>query len=179
MARKRMIFTAYADGVFDLDGQMFRCALGRNGVIGAIAKREGDGCSPCGVWPLRRVLYRPDRGEAPVTRLPSAPIVDSDGWCDSPGDPAYNRPVPLPFRASAESLWRDDVLYDLVVILGHNDDPVVEGAGSAIFLHVAAPGYGPTEGCVALARPDLEALLAVAGPDDSIEITDRRLGIQP
>ncbi len=174
-----MIFTAYADGVFDLDGRLVRCALGRNGVIGAIAKREGDGCSPGGVWPLRRVLYRPDRGEAPTTWLPSAPIAESDGWCDSPGDPAYNRPVPLPYRASAERLWRNDGLYDIVVILGHNHDPVVEGAGSAIFLHVAARDYGPTEGCVALARPDLDALLCVVGPNDVIAITDRKAGIQP
>ena len=174
-----MIFTAYADGVFELDGRLVRCALGRNGVISASAKREGDGCSPCGAWPLRRVLYRPDRGEAPVTRLACTPVADNDGWCDSPGDPAYNRPVPLPYPASAERLWRDDGLYNLIVILGYNDDPVVAWSGSAIFLHVAAPGYGSTEGCVALARPDLEALLAMAGADDLIAITDRRLGIQP
>ena len=67
-------------------------------------------------------------------------------------------------------MWRDDDLYDLVVILGHNDDPVVPGAGSAIFLHLARPGYDPTEGCVALARADLEALLAEAQPGDALEI---------
>ena len=174
-----MIFTAYADGLFELDGQLVRCALGRNGVISALAKREGDGCSPVGAWPLRRVLYRPDRGAAPAARLACTPIAEHDGWCDSPGDPAYNRPVPLPYPASAERLWLEDALYDIVVILGHNDDPVAPGSGSAIFLHVAATGYGPTEGCVALARPDLEKLLSMAGPDDLIAITDRRLGNQP
>jgi L,D-peptidoglycan transpeptidase YkuD (ErfK/YbiS/YcfS/YnhG family) len=170
-----MIFTAYADGVFDLDGRMMRCALGMNGVIEARAKREGDGRSPAGVWPLRRLLYRPDRGGQPGTRLASGPIGPTDGWCDAPLDGAYNCPVPLPYPASAESLWRDDGLYDLVVVLGHNDQPVIPGAGSAIFLHVAAPGYAPTRGCVALARADLESLLSIAGPDDALAISlDRR-----
>ncbi len=67
-------------------------------------------------------------------------------------------------------MWREDGVYDLVVVLGHNDDPVVAGAGSAIFLHLARPDYSPTEGCVALARPDLERLLAMARPGDAVEI---------
>jgi L,D-peptidoglycan transpeptidase YkuD (ErfK/YbiS/YcfS/YnhG family) len=67
-------------------------------------------------------------------------------------------------------MWRDDEVYDLVVVLGHNDAPVVSGAGSAIFLHIAREGYTPTEGCVALSRPDLEALLAAVHHDDLIEI---------
>ena len=67
-------------------------------------------------------------------------------------------------------LWREDGLYDLVVILGYNDDPPVAGRGSAIFLHVARPDYAPTQGCVALARPDLEAVLALAAPGSVLEI---------
>ncbi len=62
--------------------------------------------------------------------------------------------------AGAETLWRDDALYDVVVVLGHNDDPVAPGAGSAIFLHVARPDFGPTEGCVAVRREDLLEILA-------------------
>jgi L,D-peptidoglycan transpeptidase YkuD (ErfK/YbiS/YcfS/YnhG family) len=166
-----MIFTVYANGVLDLGDRAVPCALGRAGVIAAGAKREGDGRSPAGVWPLRRLLYRPDRAPIPKTRLPSEAIGPHDGWCDDPGDGAYNRPVSLPCRASAEALWRKDGLYDLIVVLGHNDAPLVPGAGSAIFLHVAAPGYAPTEGCVALARADLEVLLARAGPDDALAIS--------
>jgi L,D-peptidoglycan transpeptidase YkuD (ErfK/YbiS/YcfS/YnhG family) len=106
----------------------------------------------------------------PSTRLPAAPIAPQDGWCDDPADPAYNRLVPLPYPARHERLWREDEIYDLLIVLGHNDDPVVPGLGSAIFLHIARPDWGPTEGCVALARADLEALLARARPGDRVVV---------
>jgi L,D-peptidoglycan transpeptidase YkuD (ErfK/YbiS/YcfS/YnhG family) len=165
-----MIFTAFSDGRFDLGGKITRCALGRGGVIAAEAKQEGDGASPLGLWPLRRLLYRADRGGPPVTALPATAIGPDDGWCDAPDDPAYNRPVTHPYAASAEHLWRADHLYDLVVVLGHNDDPVIAGAGSAIFLHLAKADYAPTQGCVALAAADMAALLAKARVGDLLEI---------
>lgn len=168
-----MIFTAFSDGMLTLGEREVRCALGPAGVIAAADKREGDGATPLGVWPIRRVLYRPDRGAAPATALPMAPIAPDDGWCDAPDDPAYNQPVTLPYPASAERMWREDELYDIVVILGHNDDPPVPGMGSAIFLHCAKPGYPPTQGCVALARADLEALLAMAVPGDVLAVVRR------
>jgi L,D-peptidoglycan transpeptidase YkuD (ErfK/YbiS/YcfS/YnhG family) len=163
-------FTAHADGGFDLSGRRVRCALGKAGVRPAADKREGDLASPAGVWPIRQLLYRPDRLAPPATALPLAPLDPADGWCDAPSDAAYNRPVRLPYPASCERMWRDDGLYDLVLVLGHNDDPPVPGLGSAIFLHVAGPGYAPTEGCVALALEDVLALAAVALPGDAIEI---------
>jgi L,D-peptidoglycan transpeptidase YkuD (ErfK/YbiS/YcfS/YnhG family) len=166
-----MIFTAWSDGRFELDGREVRCALGRSGVVPAANKREGDGASPLGTWPIRRLLYRPDRGGSPPTAIEARPIAPNDGWCDAPDDPAYNRPVKRPYPASAEMMWRDDALYDLVVVLGHNDDPPIPGLGSAIFLHIAKPDYAPTEGCVALSRPDIEALLAVARPGDAVAIS--------
>ena len=171
-----MIFAAEPDGWFVLPGGKVRCALGRTGVVAAADKREGDLASPAGVWPIRRLLYRPDKGPVPATALPAAAIAPEDGWCDAPDDAAYNRPVRLPYPASAERMWRDDHLYDLVLVLGHNDDPPVAGKGSAIFLHLAKPGYAPTEGCVALSREDFEALLAVARPGDAVEIVDSPAG---
>jgi L,D-peptidoglycan transpeptidase YkuD (ErfK/YbiS/YcfS/YnhG family) len=165
-----MIFTAWSDGRFDLGEAPTRCALGRNGVIAAEEKREGDGATPLGRWPLRRLLYRPDRGLAPATALPAAALSPDDGWCDDPADAAYNRAVKRPYPASHEAMWRDDPLYDLVVVLGHNEEPVVPGAGSAIFLHLAWPDYRPTEGCIGLVRPDMERLLALAGPGSMLEI---------
>ncbi len=165
-----MIFRAWSDGRFRIGEREVRCALGPRGVIAADEKREGDGATPLGAWPLRRALYRADRGPRPVTPLPVGTIAEDDGWCDDPADDAYNRPVRLPYPASAEVMCREDGLYDLVAILGYNDEPPVAGRGSAIFLHVARPDYGPTQGCVALARPDLEAVLALAEPGSVLEI---------
>lgn len=145
-----------------------RCALGPAGV--ALDKREGDGATPIGAFAIRRALYRPDRLTAPQTRLPVAPITQADGWCDAPDDPQYNRPVVLPYPASAERMWRDDHLYDVCVILGHNDDPPTPGAGSAIFFHLAHDDYRATEGCIAVARADMLRLLKTLGPEDVMEI---------
>ena len=166
-----MIFRAHADGRFELDGRTLRCAIGKAGAIAAPDKREGDNRSPLGTWTMREVWYRPDvYPEGPKTALPVRATRPDDGWCDAPGDPNYNRPVTLPYPASAERMWRDDHVYDLVVILGHNDDPPVPGLGSAIFMHLARDGYPGTEGCVALERADIEAVLATAKPGDTVEI---------
>ena len=145
-----------------------RCGLGRSGI--SAQKREGDGATPVGVFAMRRLLFRPDRESRPATALPSAAILPADGWCDAPDDRAYNRPVHLPYPASAEQLWRDDHLYDLLVVLGYNDDPVVPGQGSAIFLHLAAPDFAPTAGCVALARDDFLTVIAAADPASRVII---------
>lgn len=166
-----MPFRAHVDGRFELDGKILRCAIGKAGVIAATDKREGDNKSPLGTWVMREVWYRPDvYPHGPKTALPVRATRPEDGWCDAPGDPNYNRPVRLPYPTSAERMWRDDHVYDLVVILGHNDDPPVPGMGSAIFMHLARDGYPGTEGCVALERADIEAVLAAAKPGDAVEI---------
>jgi L,D-peptidoglycan transpeptidase YkuD (ErfK/YbiS/YcfS/YnhG family) len=148
---------ASPSGVARVGGVEFRCALGRGGVTRD--KREGDGATPVGTWPLREVFYRADRVLRPKTALPLRKLKRSDGWCDAPGDAHYNRRVKLPYPASAEHLWRADRLYDLIVVVGYNDAPVRPDAGSAIFLHVARADYAPTAGCVAFARADLRKIL--------------------
>lgn len=163
-------FIARSDGTFTGSDLAFRCALGKGGLIGADMKREGDGASPIGLWPIRRVYYRPDRTTAPDTRLDCVPLRPSDGWCDDPDDPLYNRPVSLPYPASHEILWRDDHVYDLICELGYNDDPVEAGRGSAIFMHLARETYEPTEGCIALADFDLREVLKFCTPGSIIEI---------
>ncbi|WP_270936859.1 L,D-transpeptidase family protein [Falsiroseomonas oryzae] len=147
------------EGRLVFDGLVLRCALGKGGVRPATEKREGDGATPAARMALRRVLFRADRGPPPRCAVPVEPIAPEDGWCDDPAHRSYNRPVRLPFDASHEKLWRDDHLYDVIGVLGWNDDPVERGRGSAIFLHQAWPDYRPTEGCVALAPRDLRALL--------------------
>ncbi len=145
------------DGVLRLGALRLRAALGRGGV--RADKREGDGATPLATMPLRRVLYRADRVPPPRTAAPLLPLSPEDGWCDDPGHPDYNRLVRLPHPGRHEALWRADGVYDLLGVLGWNDDPVRPGRGSAIFLHLARPDFAPTEGCVALSEPDLRRVL--------------------
>ncbi len=163
-----MLIRVTAHGRLSAGARTYRCALGRAGI--SQHKTEGDGATPAGSWPLRRVLYRPDRLPPPATALPVSALGPKDGWCDAPGDPAYNQPVTLPYPASAEPLWRDDSRYDVIVVLGYNDDPVTTGKGSAIFFHIAAPDYTPTEGCVAVALADMIDILALCSADSRMVI---------
>ena len=163
-----MEIVVHPEGRLSWPGGSVRCALGRGGL--RADKREGDGATPIGRYPLRRLLWRADRLARPQTALPAAPIAPDDGWCDDPADPAYNRPVKRPYPASHEALWREDGVYDVIVVMGHNDAPVVPGLGSAVFLHVARPDWAPTEGCVALALPDLLRLLRDCGPGTALDV---------
>ena len=138
------------------------CAIGPSGVL--TRKREGDGATPAGLWPLRKVLYRPDKIMRPRTCLPLERMDAKLGWCDEPGDPNYNREVALPYPGKAEQLWRNDDVYDLIVILGYNDVPRAQGRGSAIFMHFARPDFAPTAGCIALRHGDLLKLLEAPNP---------------
>jgi L,D-peptidoglycan transpeptidase YkuD (ErfK/YbiS/YcfS/YnhG family) len=151
--------TVTPTGSLMIGNETFRVALGYGGI--SSDKREGDGATPAGLLSLREVLYRPDRLSAPKSAVPTRPLTPSDGWCDDPGHPAYNLPVRHPFEASAEGLWREDAVYDIIGILGWNDDPVQPGRGSAIFLHPARADYPPTEGCIALALDDLRHILSL------------------
>lgn len=139
-------------------------------MIGGDQKREGDGASPIGLWPMRRVFYRPDRLERPKTGLPIVPLQAHDGWCDAAGHPLYNLPVSRPFEASHEALWREDQAYDLIVELGYNDTPVIDQRGSAIFFHLSKPGFPPTEGCIAIARFNMLAVLRLSQAGTLLEI---------
>jgi len=148
----------FRDGLLQGQGLRLRAACGRAGI--AARKVEGDGKTPLAHLPLLRILYRADRITPPLCAVPIEPIAPQDGWCDAATDPAYNRPVRLPYPASHEELWRDDSLYDIIGVLGWNTSPIIPGLGSAIFLHIATPDYAPTAGCIALALPDLRACLA-------------------
>lgn len=137
------------------------CALGRAGLTHM--KREGDGATPVGRLRLLSLLVRPDRGPPPRSIVKARPLRRNDGWVEDRRSGLYNRAVRLPSSAAHESMWREDELYDIVGILDWNLRPRVRGLGSAIFLHLARPGYAPTAGCIALSRRDLRLLLARLG----------------
>lgn len=144
------------------------CALGPRGI--ARRKREGDGATPAGSYRLTIALVRADRLGRPRTSLPVRRISPADGWCDDAACPLYNRPVVLPFQGRHERLWRDDALYDCVIVIDYNTARIEKGRGSAIFLHVAGPDLSPTAGCVALSRASLLRLLPRLGPETRIVI---------
>jgi L,D-peptidoglycan transpeptidase YkuD (ErfK/YbiS/YcfS/YnhG family) len=150
------LITVTRDRILFCGDMSLPCAIGRGGI--RMNKREGDGATPAGRYPLRRVLFRQDRIPALVTRLPAAGISRRDGWCTESRNNAYNRQITLPHPGQHEELWREDELYDVIVVIGYNDSPALPDRGSAIFLHVARPRMTPTDGCVAV---PLDAVLEI------------------
>jgi L,D-peptidoglycan transpeptidase YkuD (ErfK/YbiS/YcfS/YnhG family) len=150
--------------------RQFRCAIGKNGIIATEAKREGDGKTPAGLWVMREVFYRADRVAKPETILPTRVLLPNDGWCDAPEDSNYNRLICHPYPASAENLWREDHLYDYIIVLGHNDDPVRPHYGSAVFFHVASEDYSPSAGCITLNPDDVRMVLREANKNSCVQV---------
>jgi L,D-peptidoglycan transpeptidase YkuD (ErfK/YbiS/YcfS/YnhG family) len=178
MASSRLDLT-YEGGRLLWPGGAAPAACGRGGVTAD--KREGDGASPAGTFPLVCAFYRADRIAKPATLLPLAALKPADAWVEDPADANYNRLVALPYPARSETLWRADGLYDLIVVIGYNSDPPISGRGSAIFLHIARPsperparagrpGMAPTEGCIAVTRDILLGLLPRLGPGSTMTI---------
>ena len=155
-----------SDGWAEFHGRRYRCAVGRSGL--AADKKEGDGATPVGCFALRRLYYRPDRLDRPPTVLETVALQPDDGWSDDPDKPDYNTLVKLPHGGSHEKMWREDNLYDLVVAIGHNDDPPEPGKGSAVFIHVARPDYSATDACVAFSLDDLLEMLSECGRETRI-----------
>jgi L,D-peptidoglycan transpeptidase YkuD (ErfK/YbiS/YcfS/YnhG family) len=151
---------AYRSGHLFWPSGSARAAVGRTGV--RADKREGDGATPAGTFPLLFAMYRRDRVILPPLALPATPLSERD--------PNYNRLVDLSHPAHAERLWRSDEVYDLFVVVGYNMHPTRPGAGSAIFLHIARPDFAPTEGCVAVAGAALLRLLPALGPSSTLTI---------
>ncbi len=152
------------------NGRMYRCVLGKTGVLAK--KLEGDGATPAGVFPLIRVLYRPDRMDFPETPLPVFALSPNDGWCDDPTHEDYNKPIKLPHDGSHERLWRDDNIYDIVVVLGYNTSPVIPFMGSAIFIHFAEPSFKSTRGCIALKDVDLLEILKTCSTKTNLHVME-------
>jgi L,D-peptidoglycan transpeptidase YkuD (ErfK/YbiS/YcfS/YnhG family) len=143
-------------------------ALGRGGV--RANKREGDGGTPRGRFRPVRLWWRADRLPRPRTLLPLRRIGPNDAWCEDPADRRYNHAFARSANEPGDRLWRDDPLYDVFIEIDHNTQPRVVGRGSAVFIHVARPGFAPTAGCVALRLGDLRRLLSRVTPKTRIVI---------
>ncbi len=151
-----------SEGILSFGGLNFRCSLGKGGI--SALKREGDGATPLARMRVLGGYCRTDGVVPRRTALPLQPIGADLGWCDQPSDRNYNRPVPLPYPESHERMRRQDHLYDICIVLDWNIRPRRRNCGSAIFLHLARPGYLPTEGCIALSPRDMARLLPLLSP---------------
>jgi L,D-peptidoglycan transpeptidase YkuD (ErfK/YbiS/YcfS/YnhG family) len=149
-------------------GQTIPVALGRGGI--RANKREGDGGTPRGTFRARQLWWRADRYPRPRTFLPVRAIGPEDAWCEDPTSRHYNQPVRLDRAKSGDRLRRDDHLYDFIVEIDHNTHPRIAGRGSAVFLHLARPNFGPTAGCVSMTKSGMLRLLQRLGPETRIVI---------
>jgi L,D-peptidoglycan transpeptidase YkuD (ErfK/YbiS/YcfS/YnhG family) len=157
-----------SQGWLSAGGKALPVALGRGGI--RALKREGDGGTPVGTFHPVRLWWRADRLQKPRTQLPARRIGPDDAWCEDPADRRYNRAFRRSANEPGDRLRRDDGLYDLIIEIDHNRRPRVAGLGSAVFIHVARDAFGPTAGCVALRRDDLQRLLSRIGRKTRIVI---------
>jgi len=146
----------------------FRCALGKGGIKKKI--KEGDNITPKGIFKITKIYYRPDKVKKIFTRIKTIIIKKDMGWCDDPGSILYNKQIKLPTKFSHEKFYRDDNLYDLILVLSYNTKPIIKNKGSAIFIHVAKSYYKKTKGCISLKKQDLIKLISNIKKNTKIKI---------
>ena len=146
----------------------FRCALGKAGI--KRKRKEGDNITPKGIFKIIKIYYRPDKIKDIETPIKKIKIKKNMGWCDDPKSIHYNKQIELPSKFSHEKLYRNDNLYDLILVLNYNTNPVVKNKGSAIFLHITNDSYKKTKGCIALKKDDLIQLISKISEDTKIKI---------
>ena len=146
----------------------YKCSIGKGGF--SSQKKEGDGCTPCGIFQITDIFYRQDKIKNLSSNFQLKKISPLDGWCDDPNHTKYNTQIKFPFSNSAEKLFRKDGLYDIICVTNHNQNPIIPGAGSAIFIHIAQNNYSATEGCIALKKDDLKEILLTINNKTEIEI---------
>ena len=134
-----------------------KCAVGKRGI--SIKKKEGDLITPKGTFKIKEIFYRKDRVQNLITRLKKTVIRKNMGWCDDPKSNKYNKLINFPFKYSAEKLYRRENIYDIILVLNFNMNPVKKNKGSAIFIHVAKKDFQPTQGCIALNKFELIKLV--------------------
>jgi L,D-peptidoglycan transpeptidase YkuD (ErfK/YbiS/YcfS/YnhG family) len=146
----------------------FRCALGKEGV--KKKTMEGDNITPKGIFKIIKIYYRPDKIKKIKTLIKKIKIKKNMGWCDDPNSRFYNKLINLPTKYSHEKLYRNDHLYDLIVVLSYNTNPIIKNKGSAIFMHIAKNSYKKTKGCIALKKEHLIKIISKIKKNTKIKI---------
>ena len=144
-------------GYLKYNNLKFRCALGKAGVQGS--KREGDNVTPKGTFKIVKIYYRSDRIKKISSKFRPIKITKNMGWCDDPNSKNYNQLIKLPTKYGHEKLHKKNNVYDLIVVLNYNMNPIIKNKGSAIFIHVAKKKYKKTAGCIALKKIHLLSLI--------------------
>jgi L,D-peptidoglycan transpeptidase YkuD (ErfK/YbiS/YcfS/YnhG family) len=140
------------------DNYRLKCAVGKRGIN--YKKREGDFITPIGKYKIKYILYRKDRVKKLKTSIKKISIKKNMGWCDDSKSKKYNQLIKYPFNLSSEKLFRKDNIYDIILILNYNMNPIQKKRGSAIFIHVARKNYKKTKGCVAVKKKELITLIS-------------------
>ncbi len=161
---------SYKKRLLSLDDKCsFFCVFGRDGITDN--KKEGDWKTPMGTFPIREIYYREDKIKKPETQIKCTPLSKDNAWCDDPSRNEYNTFIKLPFNGSYENLWREDNMYDIVLIIGYNDSPVIKNEGSAIFIHIMKENMEYTKGCLAIKKEDMLHLISKITSKTFIEIS--------
>ena len=150
-----------------VDEFKFKCSIGKNGLKSE--KKEGDGCTPKGIFKIGKVYYRADRVCNLETILKTKIITKNMGWCDDPNNKNYNKEITLSKKNKGEKLFRKDNAYDIFIVIEYNTKEIHPYKGSAIFIHLTK-NYNPTRGCIALKKNDLLILLKIIKKKSKIEI---------
>jgi L,D-peptidoglycan transpeptidase YkuD (ErfK/YbiS/YcfS/YnhG family) len=146
----------------------FRCALGKAGI--KRKRKEGDNITPKGIFKIIKIYYRADKIKDIETPIKKIKIKKNMGWCDDPNSIYYNKQIELPSKFSHEKLYRNDNLYDLILVLNYNVNPIIKNKGSAIFIHIAKKNYKKTKGCIALKKKHLIELISKIKKNTKVKI---------
>ena len=148
-----------------------KCAIGKKGIN--YKKKEGDLITPIGQFKIKYILYRRDRVKI-STKLKKKVIKKNMGWCNDPKSKQYNKLVELPFIFTHEELYKKENIYDIILVLNYNMNPIKKNRGSAIFIHVAKNNFKRTEGCVAIKKLNLIKLIKEISPYTKVKISLRK-----
>ena len=148
-----------------------KCAIGKRGI--GDKKKEGDLITPRGQFKVKYILYRKDRVKF-STKLKKKIIKKNMGWCNDPESKEYNKSVKLPSSFNHEKLYKKENIYDIILVINYNMNPIKRNKGSAIFIHIAKKNYKKTEGCVAVKKPALLKILEEITIYTKVKIEDQR-----